>query len=855
MRVANQKCLVFILLITLITLGTQRTSYTANLGVSEPRTVRLIYFWPNDRPFRQEVVDSMKTVIRHTQTFYAEQMLSHGYPETTFHFEIDDQGDPLVHCIDGQHPDSHYGYKVGKANPGQEIIDNNPNYYYILFIVYDLTVYNLGHTGASGGRNGKNSGGAEHSAEGVLAVSQYVSESLDYGIDGYEFIHELGHAFGLGHDWRDGSYVMSYGPRGQNRFRLSECAAEFLAVHPYFNHDIPIEETPPPIIELISSPGYPTGSASVSVRLKVSDSDGIHQVILFAQGGLKLCKMLNGEQDVTVEFEYDGIISPATDPNRIGTSLSNPLVHSIEVEAVDVSGDVGYTSFELFDVSTRHNRIATLQEHTGRVASVAFSPDGTLLASGSWDRTLKLWDVATRQNIDTLAGQRGINSVAFSPDGTRLASGSDDKVELWDVATRQSIDTLEGQRRVSAVAFSPDGTRLASGSWDGTLKLWDVATRQNIDTLEGHKAISAVAFSPDGTTLASGGSDGDRTLKLWDVATLTNITTLGGRGSAVSAVAFSPDGTTLAFGGGFSWINIELLDVATLTNIATLEGHRSNVLSIAYSPDGATLASGSIDSTVRLWNVATRRNIATFSGIGEILSVAFSPDGQTLASGSSNGTILLWDTAPFVPKTGTSTDINGDGVVNIQDLVLVASNLGKTGQNAADVNGDSVVDIRDLVKVAGELGNAAAAPALHPQVLAMFTAADVQQWLSQAQPLNLTDVTSQRGILFLRQLLAVLIPKETALLSNYPNPFNPETWIPYQLAKPADVTLTIYTVNGQMVRQLALGYQPAGMYQNRSRAAHWEGKSEFGESVASGVYFYTLTAGNFTATRKMLILK
>ena len=201
-------------------------------------------------------------------------------------------------------------------------------------------------------------------------------------------------------------------------------------------------------------------------------------------------------------------------------------------------------------------------------------------------------------------------------------------------------------------------------------------------------------------------------------------------------------------------------------------------------------------------------------------------------------------------------DVNGDGTVNIADLVLVASNLGETGQTAADVNGDGVVNIADLVLVAGTLGTTAAAPSLlHPDSLERLTSADVHLWLSQARHLRLTDATSQRGILFLEQLLAALTPSETALLANYPNPFNPETWIPYQLSKAADVTLTIYGIDGQVVRRLALGHQPAGVYQNRRRAVYWDGKNALGEPVASGVYFYTLTAGDFSATRKMLIRK
>ena len=203
----------------------------------------------------------------------------------------------------------------------------------------------------------------------------------------------------------------------------------------------------------------------------------------------------------------------------------------------------------------------------------------------------------------------------------------------------------------------------------------------------------------------------------------------------------------------------------------------------------------------------------------------------------------------------TSEDVNSDGIVNILDLVSVSANFGKTGENIADVNGDGIVNIVDLVKVAGEMRAGAAAPAAHPQTLKILTAADVQQWLTQAQHADLTDATSKRGILMLRQLLAALIPKETSLLPNYPNPFNPETWIPYQLANAGEVTLHIYAVDGRLVRTLMLGHQLAGRYQNRSRAAYWDGRNDVGERVASGVYFYTLTVGDFTATRKMLILK
>ena len=168
-----------------------------------------------------------------------------------------------------------------------------------------------------------------------------------------------------------------------------------------------------------------------------------------------------------------------------------------------------------------------------------------------------------------------------------------------------------------------------------------------------------------------------------------------------------------------------------------------------------------------------------------------------------------------------------------------------------DVNGDGVVNIQDLVAVAAAFGEAAAnAPSA-----ADLSPETAQQWLSAANQLSLTDTRSQRGIRFLEQLLLALTPKETVLLPNYPNPFNPETWIPYQLSAPADVTIEIRAIDGTLVRTLSLGHRVIGTYQSRTRAAHWDGRNNIGEPVASGVYFYTLTTGDFTATRKMLIRK
>ena len=583
---------------------------------------------------------------------------------------------------------------------------------------------------------------------------------------------------------------------------------------------------------------------------------------------MKACRRLSG-RETTVLFDYDGVI-----PSAVGTSLSDPSRHWIRVEAVNANGDVEEAMFSLVEKSPHH--IATLEGHTRAVPSVAFSPiDATLLASGSRDGTVKLWDVATRRNIATLEGHTWlILSVAFSSDGTVLASGSaDSTVKLWDVATRRNIATLRGHTSwIRSVVFSPvDATLLASGSVDRTVKLWDVATRRNIATLEGHTdSVNSVSFSTDGVTLASSSRDG--AIKLWDVATRRNIATLEDETHhswEQTSIAFSPvDATLLASSSGDG--AVKLWNVATRRNIATLEWHTQPgvsvpVVSVAFSPDGTVLATGSWDSAIKLWDLTTGINFATYQQPSIPASVSFSPEGTVLASGSyhvnvrgvaNDRTVALWDTA--IAETELlpiSADVNSDGNVNVLDLVLIAASLGQSGQSNADVNGDGVVNILDLVLVAGMFDGAAAAPSAQPEVPETLTAVEVQGWLTGARALEVRDPIMKRGVVVLEQLLITLTPKETELLANYPNPFNPETWIPYRLAEDAFVTLTIYDLSGQIIRTLEIGHRIAAAYENRSKAIYWDGKNELGEMVASGVYFYTLTAGDYSATRKMVILK
>ena len=296
--------------------------------------------------------------------------------------------------------------------------------------------------------------------------------------------------------------------------------------------------------------------------------------------------------------------------------------------------------------------------------------------------------------------------------------------------------------------------------------------------------------------------------------------------------------------------------------------------------DGGTtfFQSGSIDNASGkiIGLSAARLSAQGVSGTGVLLQVRFKAKsgGETeLALQNFQLGSVTGDNIPAGPHEIRITvegqlatgDVNRDGVVSILDLILVAQQLGRRvpAGSPVDLNGDGVVSILDLILTARAIGSttASAAPvALNPDLIGAIgtesvDAAMIEAWIAQARLEDDGAIAFKQGIENLQNLLASLIPEETALLRNYPNPFNPETWIPYQLAESAEVILTIYDMNGQLIQRLAVGHQAAGMYQSRSRAVYWNGCNQLGESVASGLYFYTLTADDFTATRRMMILK
>ncbi|MEV5796591.1 nSTAND1 domain-containing NTPase [Streptomyces collinus] len=325
--------------------------------------------------------------------------------------------------------------------------------------------------------------------------------------------------------------------------------------------------------------------------------------------------------------------------------------HNGPVQALALSPDgrtlaTGSTdrTARLWDTATGRLR-ATLKGHHDLVNTVAFSPDGRTLATGSDDQTVRLWDTATgRTRRSFIADNSYVQSVTFSPDGRLLATGGGDgEVGVWDPATGDPLAYLKGHGdSIQSVAFSSDGRTLASGSWDKTVRLWDTATGTG-RVLKGHTdVVRAVAFSPDNRTLAS--ASDDTTVRLWDTATGATSDPLSGHTDFVDALAFSPDGRTLASGSGDN--TIRLWDVATRTDRITIKGHTDTVNALAFSRDGRMLASGSTDRTVRMWDMVTGTVRATLTGHTDIVdAVAFRPDGRMLASGGDDKKVDLWDAA------------------------------------------------------------------------------------------------------------------------------------------------------------------------------------------------------------------
>jgi WD40 repeat protein len=321
--------------------------------------------------------------------------------------------------------------------------------------------------------------------------------------------------------------------------------------------------------------------------------------------------------------------------------------------------------------------------HSGKVNSVTISPDGQTLVSGSWDSTIKVWNLHTGQLSRTLKGHLGkVYCVAISPDGQTIVSVGY-QIKVWNLHTGQLIRILQGHSAsVKTVAISSDGQTIVSGSDDKTIKVWNLHTGQLIRTLEGHSGyVSCVALSPDGNIIASVGAR--RTIRVWNLHTGELIRTVEGHSGEVKTIAISSDGQTVVSGSydktievwnlhtgkcsittrHSNWVNtvaispdgqafvsgsydktIKVWNLHTGQLLRTLEGHLDSVNTVAISPDGQTFVSGSYDKTIKVWNLHTGQLLRTLAGhLGWVKTVAISPDGQIFVSGYNDNTFKVWN--------------------------------------------------------------------------------------------------------------------------------------------------------------------------------------------------------------------
>ena len=360
-------------------------------------------------------------------------------------------------------------------------------------------------------------------------------------------------------------------------------------------------------------------------------------ILLLAGGSIGTSEGGAGEQaanqppELVVQTGHSGLIT------SIAFTLDSKLI---------ASGSYDNT-IKIWDAASGV-QIRTLAGHTKQVTSVVFSPDGKYLASGSFDYTARIWDVATGKLLHTLARHSlAVQSVAINRDGTLLATSSIDKlIVLWDLASGKELRTLMGHTGVvTSVAFGPDGKTLVSASWDKTVKLWDTTDGSLLQSFAGGIALLSVAFSPQGRTVASAGSFG--TIKTWDVASGRELHTMSAGGEWVYPLAFSPDGKYLASGTNDpAGHTVRMWDVTTGSEADSLKSfnRQSHTWALAFSPDGKTLAVGGDDNSVALVDLALATTRLTLTGHSAALNaIAFSPDGKGLAVAANGPNIKLWD--------------------------------------------------------------------------------------------------------------------------------------------------------------------------------------------------------------------
>ncbi len=625
---------------------------------------------------------------------------------------------------------------------------------------------------------------------------------------------------------------------------------------------------------------------------------------------------------------YAGQVKLWNVPNweQRGTLISNGTISEISFSPDSSTlAATSYKSIHLWTVDIGEN-IVTLTGHTDWVRGTAFSLDGSSLISGGTDSTLRLWDVTPYRSITPdmvriiyfLPRDRNMQPSIWTKVDTLIRSVQHFYADQMDLnGFGRKTFTYETDANGQMLAYRVEGqfrdryyhTDTANKVYDEVASLFDTGKHVYLIVAD----ISSEFIGATDKCGVGGGNWFENELSVRArggraVIPASGVCFEGAYGVVVTAHElghafglehdFRNPAHLMSYGAApdrlskcaASWLNAnrffntgqtafdEPTTIQMLTPSRYSRNARNFTLQFAVSDvDGIHQAQLLVPTTVLDPAPGVKlhscKDVHTQSSLLEFSTPTLTGqqiNNVVLQVIDIHGNITRQDytlRAVNALVSGNNADVNRDGAVNVADLVLVASNFGKTIVGRVhpnpDVNRDGIVNIADLLLVASLLSDVRAAPALHIQEMPGFTTADLQKWITQAKNYDLHVGSShlnvevaKRGIVVLEQLLTTLaIPTETRLFANYPNPFNPETWIPYQLSESADITLRIYFMDGALVRTLALGHQSAGIYQKRSRAAYWDGSNEQGERVASGVYFYTLSAGDFTATRKMLIRK
>ena len=535
----------------------------------------------------------------------------------------------------------------------------------------------------------------------------------------------------------------------------------------------------------------------------------------------------------------------------VGTDITQAEMASLEsLESVE-SGIRNLTGLEFATNLTK------LHLGLNEISDLSLLKDLTNLIELDLHRNKRISDVSPLKNLNNLKhlSLRGNAISDLSPlkDLTTLTYLHIGYNQISDLSPLKELPTL--------TFLNLDDNRISDLS---PLKDLPNLTELHLDD----NNISDMTPLKDLTTLTFLNINDNKVSDLSPLTNLTNLTSINLHGNGIQDVSLLKDLTNLRVLRLHENRISDLSPLKDLTNLRVLMLHENQISDLSPLKDLTNLTKldlhknkiSDVSPLKRLINLTvldlSDNQISDFSPLAGLV-------GNLDKYDSSNQTSV--QTTPLIK----SEDVNRDGIVDVSDLVLVAINYRNPdfADYASfgihpDINSDGIVDVSDLVAVAAEINPDAAAPTLNENLTekANLSAKKLTQWIRLAKLLNTQEPYLQKGITVLEQLLVTLTfleaqPKKTALLPNYPNPFNPETWIPYQLAKPAAVNISIHSADGNLVRTLSLGQLAPGAYHNKSRAAYWDGRNASGESVASGVYFYTLTAGDFTATKKMIIRK